>query len=79
MNTKKNIFFLFPYEFSFVKRYNFRYVLNNIRIALEKDFQESKIYREKYCHSYDTYIAYIYDDNLIINKFENNNKLKLVD
>lgn len=32
-----------------------------------------------YCHGYDTYIAYIYDDNLIINKFENNNKLKLVD
>lgn len=78
LNIKKNLFFFFPYEFTFVTHYNFQYVLENINVALEKDFQESNIFREKYCFGYDTFIAYIYDDNLIISKF-NNNKLKLVD
>lgn len=28
---------------------------------------------------YDTYLSYVYDDNLIVNKFEKGGKLQMVD
>lgn len=79
LNTQKNLFFLFPYKFSFKKKYNFRVALENINVALEKDFKESILFREKHCCKYDTFIAYIYEDNLIISKFEKNSSLQVVD
>lgn len=77
--TRKNFLFLFPYQIYFNKHYNFRYALENINIALAKDFRESFVFRDKYCKEYDTFFSYIYDDNLIINKFEKEDELKTVD
>ena len=77
--TRKNLLFLFPYQFFFNNHYNFRYAIENINIALAKDFSESFIFRDKYCNEYDTFFSYIYDDNLIINKFEKKDELKTVD
>lgn len=79
LNTKKNLFFLFPYRFSFKSKYNFEFAVENINIALERDFEQSIIFREKSCCGYDTFLAYIYEDNLIISKFGQDNKLQLVD
>lgn len=79
LTFKKNLFFFFPYKFSFKTHYNFKYALENINIALGKDFRESNLFREKYCTGYDTFIAFIYDDNLIISKFEKDGKLRIVD
>lgn len=69
----------FPYQFTFKTHYNFKFALNNINIALENDFKESNLFREKYCSGYDTFFAYIYDDNLIVGKFDNNYKFNMVD
>lgn len=77
--TRKNLLFLFPYQFFFNKHYNFRYAIENINIALAKDFSESFIFRDRYCNEYDTFFSYIYDDNLIINTFEKEDELKTVD
>lgn len=79
LNTKKNLFFFFPYQFTFQKHYSFKYALDSINIALSKDFKESNLFREKYCTGYDTFLAFIYDDNLVISKFEENGKLKIID
>ncbi|HBG4827881.1 TPA: hypothetical protein KQF10_002478 [Clostridioides difficile] len=79
LTFKKNLFFFFPYKFSFNTRYNFKYALDSIKIALEKDFRESNLFREKYYAEYDTFLAYIYEDNLIISKFEKDGKLQMID
>ena len=79
LTTKKNLFFLFPYRFSFKKHYNFRYAIENINSALAKDFKESNIFREKFRAGYDTFLAFIYEDNLIVSKFEKGGKLQIVD
>ncbi len=76
---RKNILFLFPYILRYSHGYNFKYAIENIKMALEKDFKESYFFREKFYSGYDTYISYIYDDNLIICKFEREGKLKIVD
>ena len=79
LTTKKNLFFLFPYQFWFEKHYDFKFVIENINIALAKDFKESNLFRKKYCGEYDTFWSYIYEDNLIVSKFESDSKLQIVD
>lgn len=79
LNTKKNLFLFFPYKFYFEKPYNFRYAIKKVNDALAKDFKESNLFREKYCGEYDTFLAFIYNDNLIISKFEKGEDLKIVD
>lgn len=79
LTTKKNLFFLFPYRFSFKTHYNFKYAVDNITLALGKDFRESNLFRDKYCSEYDTFLSYIYDDNLIICKFEKGGHLQMID
>lgn len=79
LTIKKNLFFFFPYRFSFKKHYNFKLAIENINIALSKDFKESNLFREKYCGGYDTFLAFIYDDNLIVSKFEKEGNLQIVD
>ena len=79
LTIKKNMLFFFPYRFSLKKQYSFKCAVESITSALEQDFKESNLFRGKYCMGYDTYLSYVYDDNLIVNKFEKGGKLQMVD
>ena len=79
LKTNKNLFFLFPYIFFFDAKYNFKYAIDNISAAIQEHFNESLKLRKKYCPNFDTYISYIYDNNLIILQLTENFKLKIVD
>lgn len=79
LSTKKNLFLFFPYEFFLGKQFSFRKVEYEIKTALEHDFKESGIYRNKFFSDYDTYISCIYDDNLLIYEFIDDGKLKFID
>lgn len=76
---KKNLFLFFPYQFIFKTKYNFRFVIDSIKSALNNDFKESDLLRKKCCPGYDTYLAFVYDDNLIVMEFQNDNSLKIID
>ncbi len=79
LSTKKNLFLFFPYEFLLDEHYPFRRIEYEIRTALEHNFIESGIYRNKFYSIYDTYISCIYDDHLLIYKFEHDGKLEFID
>lgn len=79
LSTKKNLFLFFPYEFFLEKQYPFRRIEYEIKSALEHDFKESGIYRNKFYSNYDTYISCVYDDHFLIYKFTNDGRLKFID
>ncbi len=79
LTVKKNLFFLFPYQFSFKKNYTFRFAIENINVALSNDFKESYLFREKNCEGFDTFFAYIYEDHLIVSSLKKDCTLQIVD
>lgn len=79
LKKEKNLFLFIPREFFVDDTYNFRYAIEIISKAIKADFLESIKYRETVSSGYDTYISFIYDDNLVIYEFINGNYLKFID
>lgn len=79
LKMEKNLFFLFPHIFFFDTKYNFKFAIENITIAIQNDFAESMKLRQKYCPNYDTFLSFIYDNNLVVLQLIENNKFKIVD
>ncbi len=79
LKMNKNLFFFFPYVFFFDSKYNFKFAIENITKAIQNDFAESMKLRKKYCSDYDTFLAYIYDNNLVVLQLIEDGYFKIVD
>ena len=79
LETKKNLFLFFPYEFTFDKYHNKGEALKSISEALTEDFRVSFEYRERQVNrQYNTFVACIYDNAFLI-YFVQNQATQLID
>lgn len=66
METPKNLLLFLPYKFSFEKEYSFLDGVDQIRNALNNDFQYIMQYRSFMTNDrFDTYMAFIYDGRIV--------------
>lgn len=66
METRKNILLFLPYRFSFGKEYSFFDGVDQIRNALNNDFQYIMQYRSFMMNDrFDTYMAFIYNGRIV--------------
>ena len=65
LETKKNLLLFFPYEFVFDNKYELCEGITQIVNALNKDFRYSMQYRKCEGSSYDTYVAFIFNKNIV--------------
>lgn len=65
LETEKNLLLFFPYCFRFDHHYDFMDGVGQIQIALNGDFENAMRYRHNAVNGYDTYMAFIYDGNMV--------------
>lgn len=65
LETKKNLLLFFPYEFIFDNKYELDEGIPQIVNALNNDFGESMKYRRLEGSGNDTYIAFIFNENIV--------------
>lgn len=68
VEAKKHILMLFPYIFSFEQKVHSEDPIETIRVAMNNDFRNLFLYREKICPGFDTYITTVFSDSFLIFK-----------
>ena len=66
LETDKNLFLFFPYNFFFDKNNDFDFGLTLTIQGVNQDFQESLRYRQEKLPDRDTYFSFLYAHHLII-------------
>ena len=72
LETKKNLMLFFPYKFTFDNEYIFEDGVTQIQQVLSNDFQNAMQYRKLVDDVHDTYMAFIYDENIVFMEAKNN-------
>lgn len=75
----KNLFLFFPFKFSTDNKYDFYIVIGYLINVLNSDFKESIKFRNKYANNYDTYFAFVYENKLIILKFNSSDSMEKIE
>ncbi len=78
LETKKNIFLFFPYEFFTDEVTEFEDKVIEITEAINKDFAVALSYRKELLPKYDTYLMFIYAGYFVITQY-NKNKLEFIE
>lgn len=68
VEAKKHILMLFPYIFSFEQKVHSEDPIETIRVAMNNDFRNLFLYREKICPGLDTYLTTVFSDSFLIFK-----------
>lgn len=68
VEVKKHILMLFPYIFSFGNELHPEDPIEAIRIAMNEDFRNLFLYREKMSPGFDTYLTAVFSDSFLIFK-----------
>lgn len=68
VEVKKHILMLFPYIFSFGNEFHPEDPTEAIRIAMNEDFRNLLLYREKMSPGFDTYLTAVFSDSFLIFK-----------
>lgn len=68
VEVEKHILMLFPYIFSFDQEVHSEDPIETIRVAMNNDFRNLFLYREKICPGFDTYLTTVFSDSFLIFK-----------
>lgn len=68
VEVKKHILMLFPYVFSFGQEPHSQDPTETIRVAMNEDFRNLFLYREKMSPGFDTYLATVFSDSFLVFK-----------
>ena len=68
VEAKKHILMLFPYIFSFEQEVHPEGSVEAIRAAMNDDFGNLFLYRERICPGFDTYLTTVFSDSFLIFK-----------
>lgn len=68
VEVKKHILMLFPYVFSFGQELHSQDPIETIRAAMNEDFRNLFLYREKTSPGFDTYLATVFSDSFLVFK-----------
>ncbi len=66
VEVKKHILMLFPYVFSFGQELHSQDSIETIRVAMNDDFRNLFLYREKTSPGFDTYLATVVSDSFLV-------------
>lgn len=68
--TNKNILAFFPFNFYFEEPADFEKGLDVIMKAMNSDFHEALLYRRKHCPLKDTFISFLYKNQIILTEWK---------
>lgn len=66
VEVKKHILMLFPYVFSFGQELHSQDPIETIRVAMNEDFRNLFLYREKMSPGFDTYLVTVFSDLFLV-------------
>lgn len=71
LETKKNLMLFFPYKFTFDNEHDFLDGVEQIREAVNNDFQYAMQYRKYVANDFDTYMAFVFDGYIVFMEEKN--------